>query len=53
MDIEMFSVLFTATSYQRFIVVNIIHTLKIILLPVVEIQNDDAYVLIDAMKIIS
>ena len=58
MDIEIFPpfhLLSQAISiYIAFcIVVNLIHSLRIMWLPVVENQYDDAYVRTDAIKIIS
>ena len=54
MDIEIFLPFhFAVTSFQNLcipfcIVINLIHSLRIMWLPVVEIQYDDAYVLIYA-----
>ena len=53
--IEIFPILFAVTNYQPFhcllIVANLIDALRSMRIPVVEIQYDDAYVLIDAIII--
>ena len=56
MDIEIFSFVFTLTIISTYIGIFsafvLTHTLMIMWLPMVEIQYDDACVLIDAIKII-